>query len=221
MIDAFLTSVHPEKVRDILAPSLIYYSRWPVRIFCTTPVFDRPKIPRVTWIGCSLDVMPAQEMALRQCQGPYVLHAVDDLRYDPGTIDALVDELERGEKIIASPTYYHYNAPEMRAHHPGIFIGVPGDPMEQPMNGLYRLSDVQSFLPYDPQFQADYGFTDLSLRMQSQGWRVKRVAHRVYDTGVTDGDSLWSRRGHLDWEKIKHKWAPGGKIDHRLCQLTK
>lgn len=220
MIDVFLTTIYPVKLRDILAPSVVGRSRVPVRVVAATPLKDPPEIDGVLWIHHEGSVMQCQEAALKSCTAPYVVHAVDDLSYDPGCLDALKEALDISPRTIASPQYWHYGALEERAHHPGLFIGCEGTAPVCPMNGMYRLEEIRPLLPYDQQFLDDYGFSDLTLRLMKLGWKVVTLPTlRVHDTGKTEGDSLWITRGQHDWERLKRKWCPGNIVDPELTRI--
>lgn len=219
MIDVFLTTIYPEKVKNILAPSVVGRARVLVRVVAATPIKDPPPIEGVRWIFHDGDVMPAQEAALKACVGPYVVHAVDDLSYDPGCLDAMLDVVQIHPRTIVGPQYWHNGALEAGAHYPGLFLNLQGKgPDRWPMNGMYRLGDLMEVMPYDPLYRADYGFSDLTLQLIARGWKVVLLDQlRVNDIGATDENSLWLRRGQHDWRSLVNKWAPGGVIDPRLA----
>jgi hypothetical protein len=212
VISIFATSIRPhywKKFYDGIQAATTY----PFEIVFTSPKAPTEALPENFRI-IQTDVKPAQAMeaAFRHCRYPYVVQAVDDIKFDPGALDRLLEIVKNQSRTIASCKYgVGPTGNGTCAQTEGIF-GTCGEwpdrraaniPL-QPICPMLRAFDWITALGIDPRFGAQYGELDLYLRLIAGGYKVVLTEDwvREYD----GGSDLWRTKGQHDLHTIRSLW---------------
>jgi GT2 family glycosyltransferase len=212
MISVFATSIRPHYWKKF------YYDIQEATTHPFEIVFTSPK-PRIEGLPSNFrviqtDVKPAQAMeaAFRACRYPFVVQAVDDIKFDPGALDRLMAVLKDQPNTIASCKYgVGATGDGTCAQTEGIF-GLCGEWPEkraaniplQPVCPMLRSYDWIMAQGLDPRFGASYGDLDLYLRLIASGYKVVMTDDwvREYD----GGSDLWRTKGQNDLRTIRSLW---------------
>jgi GT2 family glycosyltransferase len=212
MISVFATSIRPwywEKFYAFIQDATSH----PFEIVFTSPkppIEGMPENFRI--IHTDVKPIQAMEAAFRHCRYPYVVQAVDDIKFDPGALDRMLEIVKNQERTIASCKYgVGATGNGTCAHTEGIF-GTCGEwPVRrasniplQPICPMLRALDWSMALGIDPRFGAQYGELDLYLRLIAGGWKVVLTDDwvREYD----GGSDLWRTKGQHDLHIIRSFW---------------
>ena len=212
MISVFATSIRPwywdQFYKDIQAAT-----SHPFEIVFTSPKPPNPGMPENFRI-IHTDVKPAQahEAAFRHCRYPYVVQAVDDIKFDPGALDRLLDICTNQTKVIASCKYgVGETGDGTCAQTEGIF-GLCGEwpnrrasnPPLAPVCPMLRALDWVMANGTDPRFGAQMGDLDLYFRLIAGGWKVVLTDDWVRER--SGGSDLWRTKGQFDLRTLRSLW---------------
>ena len=212
MISIFATSIRPwywdQFYKDIQAAT-----SYPFEIVFTSPKPPNEGMPENFRI-IHTDVKPIQAMeaAFRYCRYPYVVQAVDDIKFDPGALDRMLEIVRSQERTIASCKYgVGAEGNGTCAQTEGIF-GTCGEwpdrkasnPTLQPICPMLRALDWTMAMGIDPVFGAQYGELDLFLRLIAGGWKVVLTDDWVRE--CDGGSDLWRTKGQNDLRVIRSLW---------------
>jgi hypothetical protein len=210
MISVFLTSIRPQFWPRFYA-SVQGATTRPFEVVVTSPNDDLPSLPsnfKVVKTG----VKPAQalEVAARACQGDLIMGSVDDLVFDSGTLDLMAEAIEANPKVLASGHYAvvdTYGTRREECYHAGGAVSMPG---VTPLCPMMRASDWKGAGGTDPYFCVAYGYDDLVIRLQVQGWQAILVDRCV--TELKGASDLWLLSGHADLHILRSMWCVDGKF---------
>jgi hypothetical protein len=212
MISVFATSIRPwyweEFYENIKAATSL-----PFEIVFTSPCSPSPRTPD-NFRVIQTDVKPtqAEEAAARHCVYPFIVQAVDDVKYDPGALDRLLEVCRSDPKAIASCKYgVGETGDGTCGQWEGIF-GTCGEwPTQRATNNpmapvcpMLRAADYRMIGGLDPMFGAQCGDLDLYFRLIVKGW--KTVITNDWVREKPGGSDLWRTKGQFDLRTIRSLW---------------
>ena len=182
----------------------------------TPPTFALPENFR--FIQTSVKPAQAMEAASRACVSPYLVQAVDDIKFSAGALDLML-KAARIDQCIPTCAYWLRGGPHIISQTEGIFGScgehprVASNAPVQPVCPLLRTEDYRSTGGADPRFCAQYGDLDVYLRLIARGWLAAFVDASVEE--AAGGSDLWRTKGQRDlrecrriWRDDNHDWTP-------------
>jgi hypothetical protein len=211
MISVFATSIRPwywdQFYKDIQAATT-----HPFEIIFTSPKPPNPDMPENFRI-IHTDVKPSQalEAAFRQCRYPFVVQAVDDVKYSPGALDRLLKVLQDQPRTVASCKYGVGETGDGTCGQTegifgicGEFPGRASNPPLAPVCPMLRADDWRMVGGSDPKFGAQCEYLDVFFRLFVLGWRTVLTDDWVRER--PGGSDLWRTKGQFDLRTIRLMW---------------
>lgn len=183
----------------------------------TPPTFALPENFR--FIQTSVKPAQAMEAASRACIAPYLVQAVDDIKFSTGALDLMFRHVARADRRIATCAYWLRGGPHTISQTEGIFGSCGEHPRVasnaplQPVCPMLFTEDWRDSGGIDTRFCAQYGDLDVYLRLIARGWQAAFVDASVEE--AAGGSDLWRTKGQRDlrecrriWRDDNHDWTP-------------
>lgn len=212
MISVFLTSIRPHYWERFYAAVKAATSSV-FEVVVTSPNFYGQSLPKdFLLVPTSVKPTQAMEAAARACRYPFIVQAVDDIAFDPGALDRMLDIVMNQPDTIATCKYgVGATGNGTCAQTEGIF-GLCGEwptrranniPL-QPVCPMLRACHWDAIGGIDPIFGASYGDLDVYLRLIANGFKVVMTDDWVREHD--GGSDLWRTKGQNDLRTIRSLW---------------
>lgn len=157
------------------------------------------------------DVKPAQcfQAALSMCRGDVLLQLVDDLEYEPGTLEAMHKVVADSDMLMSTAEYWD-EARNYRLYQNIAGEVHPGLPL-LPVCGMYSQKAHLSVGGLDRRFDGVMCELDMYMRLRINGYQTVFVPGRVIEktslmSEHNEGVRLCTRYWNKDRECFKRLW---------------